>query len=159
MVICYGHTKSPAHLQVISSRNSTRTLVHGCRTTRLLIDMRPHRVVLAVSEPSTGCCPWLRPHHSLPFPELSKLLYQFQLALGFIASVGKDRQDGGRNENSVQCVNSAVFGSDLGFVHGHVVCQNLPLREEALVSSILTAGPRAIPRQMRVVTASPNRSV
>lgn len=51
---------------------------------------------------------------------------QFQLALCFIASVGKNREDGGRNEDSRQCVNSAIFGSDFGFIHGHIVCQNLP---------------------------------
>lgn len=81
------------------------------------------------------------PPPPLPFPDFSKFLYQFHLSLCFIASVGKDREDGGRNENSGQCVNSAVFGSDLGFIHGHVVCQNLPLKEKAFASSsILAAG-------------------
>lgn len=60
------------------------------------------------------------------FHETPHASAQFHLSLCFIASVGKDREDGGRNENSGQCVNSAVFGSDLGFIHGHVVCQNLP---------------------------------
>lgn len=51
---------------------------------------------------------------------------QFHLFLYFIASVRKNREDGGRNENSGQCVNSAILGSDLGFFYGHIVCQNLP---------------------------------
>lgn len=50
----------------------------------------------------------------------------------------KDRDDGVRNKDAGQRVNSAVFGSDLGFFHCHIIYQNLSL-EEAETSSILMA--------------------
>lgn len=52
---------------------------------------------------------------------------QFQFSLCFIASVGQNWDDGGRNQNSSQRVNLAIFGSDLKFFHCHVICQNLPI--------------------------------
>lgn len=70
--------------------------------------------------------------------------------------MGKNWDDGGRNENSGQCVNSAIFGSNLGFFYGHVVCQNLSLKE-AVVSFILVVV-EGIPRQMGTVTAFLNCS-
>lgn len=67
--------------------------------------------------------------------------------------MGKNWDDGRRDENSGQRVNYAIFGNNLGFFHGYVVDQNLSLKE-ALTFSILIVGAGAVPRQLGTVTAS-----
>lgn len=69
---------------------------------------------------------------------LSQFSYQFQLSLFFVAAVGQNWDDGGRNQNASQRVNSAVFGSDVEFFHCHIICQNLPLeRSSDIFHSVL----------------------
>lgn len=67
--------------------------------------------------------------------------------------MGKDWDDGGRNKDARQCVNSAIFGSHLSFFHCHIIYQN-PSLEEAETSSILMARAGVIPRQRCPVKAS-----
>lgn len=51
---------------------------------------------------------------------------------------GDLRDDGGRNQNSSQGVDSAIPGSDLDFFHRHIVCQNLSLeRSNGIFLSVL----------------------
>lgn len=86
-------------------------------------------------------------------PQFPKFPYRYHFFLCFITSMGNNRDDGGRNKDSSQCVNSAIFGNDPSFLHCHIICQNLSLKE-AWTSSILMAGAGAIPRQMCLVTVS-----
>lgn len=96
------------------------------------------------------CSHWLCEHQLPKFPEFP---YQSHFSLCFITSMGKDRDDGGRKEDAGQCVNSAVFGSDLGFFHCHIIYQN-PSLEEAETPSTLMARAGVIPRQRCPVKAS-----
>lgn len=60
--------------------------------------------------------------------------------------MGQNWDDGGRNENSSQRVNSAIFGSDLNFFHCHIICQNLSLERSNdifILYSRNTSGPLA----------------